>query len=92
MEWYDRHNTKCEVAESVGVCFDYKKIWEYCSQDAHKAPYGSLKPEKQALVRDSAKERVLSYALIISSSANYVKIKEDLFNDYTKGMDNYPQT
>jgi hypothetical protein len=41
MEWYERHNTKCEVAESVGVSFDFEKIWEYCAQEAHKAPYAS---------------------------------------------------
>ena len=35
---------------------------------------------------------MLSYALIISSSAKHVKIKEDLSDDYTKGTDNYPQT
>ncbi len=28
-EWYDRFNTKVEVAKSVGVSFDFKKIWEY---------------------------------------------------------------
>ena len=92
IEWYDRHNTKCEVAESVGVCFDFERIWEYCAQDAHKAPYTTLAPDDQAVVRDSAKERVLSYALLISSSAKHTKIKEDLSDDYTKGTDNYPQT
>ncbi len=27
-EWYDCFNTKVEVAESVGVSFDFEKIWE----------------------------------------------------------------
>ena len=91
MEWYERHNTKCEVAESVGVSFDFEKIWEYCAQEAHKAPYASLRSDQQALVKDNAKERVLSYALLISSSGKHTKIKEDLSDDYTKGTDNYPQ-
>ncbi len=36
-EWYERFNTKVEVAESVGVSFDFKMIWEYCAIEAHKA-------------------------------------------------------
>ena len=27
-KWYDQFNTKVEVAESVGVSFDFEKIWE----------------------------------------------------------------
>ena len=34
---YDWFNTKVEVAKSVGVNFDFKKIWEYCAQEVHKA-------------------------------------------------------
>ena len=40
-EWYDRFNTKVEVAESVGVGFEFEKIWENCAQDLHKAPYAT---------------------------------------------------
>jgi hypothetical protein len=36
-KWYDQFNTKVEVAESVGVSFNFEKIWEYCAMEAHKA-------------------------------------------------------
>ena len=91
-EWYDRFNTKVEVAESVGVSFHFEKIWEYCAQEAHKATYILLKPDEQAAVRASAKERFLSFALIKTSNSKHDKIKDDLLDDYTKGSDNYPQT
>jgi hypothetical protein len=58
-KWYDRFNTKVEVVKSVGVSFDFKKIWEYCALEAHKAAYTSLKPDKQEAVRVSAWERFL---------------------------------
>ena len=91
-EWYDRFNTKVEVAESVGVSFDFEKIWEYCAQEAHKATYSLLQPDEQeAAVRASAKERFLSFALIKTSNSKHDKIKDDLSDDYTKGSDNYPQ-
>ena len=69
--WYDQFNTKVEVAESVGVNFNFKKIWEYCVQEVHKAAYTytSLQPDKQEAVRLSARERFLSYALIKMSNS-----------------------
>ncbi len=63
-KWYERFNTKVEVAESVGVSFDFKTIWEYCAIEAHKATYTSLRSDKQEAVRVSARERFLLYALI----------------------------
>ena len=87
-EWYDCFNTKVEVAESVGVSFDFEKIWEYCALEAHKAAYTLLRPDKQEAVRVSARERFLSYALIKTSNSKHNKIKYDLSDDYTKGSDN----
>jgi hypothetical protein len=46
-EWYDWFNTKAEVAESVGVSFDFETIWKYCAMEAHKATYTSLRSEEQ---------------------------------------------
>ncbi len=91
-EWYYCFNTKVKVAKSVGVSFNFKKIWEYCALEAHKAAYTSLRPDKQEAVRVSARERFLSYALIKMSNSKHDKIKDDLSDDYTKGNDNYPQT
>jgi hypothetical protein len=91
IEYNERLNTKIDVAESVGVSFDFERIWEYCAQETHKQPYSSLTADQQALARSEAKERVLSYALIVSSSNQHKKIKEDLSNDFTKGEDYYPR-
>ena len=90
-EWYERHNTKCEVAKLVGVSINIEKIWESCVQDTHKQPYSSLTPDQQALARSKAKECVILYALINSSNIQHKTIREDLSVDYTKGMDNYPR-
>jgi hypothetical protein len=91
-EWYDWFNTKVEVAESVGVSFDFEKIWEYCALEAHKAAYTLLQPDEQEAVRVSARERSLLYAPIKTSNSKHDKIKDDLSDDYTKGSDNYTQT
>ncbi len=81
-----------EVAKSVGVSFNFEKIWEYCALEAHKAAYTLLKPDEQEAIKVSAWERFLSYALIKTSNSKHDKIKDDLSDDYTKGSDNYPQT
>ncbi len=91
-KWYDCFNTKVEVAELVGVSFDFKKIREYCALETHKAAYTSLKPDEQEAVRISAWERFLSYALIKTSISKHNKIKDDLLDDYIEGSNNYPQT
>jgi hypothetical protein len=91
-KWYDHFNTKVEVAESVGVSFNFEKIWEYCALEVHKAANTLLKPDEQEAVRVSAPERFVLYALIKTSNSKHNKIKDDLLDDYTKGSDNYPQT
>ena len=52
-EWYERFNTKVEVAKSVGVSFNFETIWEYCAMEAHKATYTLLRSDKQEAVRVS---------------------------------------
>ncbi len=73
-EWYDRFNTKVDVAESVGVSFNFEKIWEYCALEVHKAAYTSLQPDKQEAVRVSARERFSLYALIKMSNSKHDEI------------------
>jgi hypothetical protein len=86
-EWYDWFNTKVEVAKSVGVSFDFKKIWEYCAMEAHKAAYTLLRPDKQEAVRVSAREKFLLYALMKTSNSKHDKIKDDFSDDHTlKGV------
>ncbi len=39
-EWYERFNTKVEVAESVGCVFANDKTLTYCSELEYKRSYG----------------------------------------------------
>ncbi len=79
-----------EVAEIVGVSFNFETIWEYCAMEAHKAAYTLLRSDEQKAVRISARERFLLYALIKISNSKHNRIKDDLSDDYTKGSENYP--
>ncbi len=85
-KWYDWFNTKLEVAKSVGVSFDFNKIWEYCAMEAHKAAYTSLRSDKQEAVRVSARERFLSYALIKRATPSTTRSRTTCWMTTLKGV------
>jgi hypothetical protein len=54
IEWYERFNTKVEVAESVGCVFGHDKILDYCVELEFKAPYQGLSTTEQLVVEIQA--------------------------------------
>ena len=91
-EWYERFNTKVEVAESVGCKFACDKTLDYCAELQYKMSYARLGPAEQAAVDILARDRFIAFGLLKTSSNSHDKIKSDLSDDYTKGSDNYPIT
>ena len=72
-QWYERFNTRYEVAKLVGVQFDQcEALWEYCA--GLRGPgvtYSSLFAVDQSKVRESAKERYLAYLFIQNSGSQH---------------------
>ncbi len=91
-EWYERFNTKVEVAELVGCVFGHDKILDYCAELEFKAPYQGLSTTEQTVVETQARERFMAYGLLKTNSNSHDKIKSDLMDDFMKGSDNYPTT
>jgi hypothetical protein len=91
-EWYERFNTKVEVAESVGCVFGQDKILDYCAEMEFKSPYNGLSTAEQAEVEIQAREQFMVYGLLKTSSNSHDKVKSDLSDDFTKGSNNYPTT
>jgi hypothetical protein len=91
-EWYERFNTKVEVAESVGCVFASDKMLTYCSGLEYKLPYSQLTNANKIVVTNLARDRFISYGMLTMSSNTHDKIKSDLSDDFTKGRDNYPTT
>jgi hypothetical protein len=89
-EWYERFNTKAEVAELVGCVFG--KILDYCAELEFKAPYQGLSTAEQTVVEIQARERFMANGLLKTSSNSHNKIKSDLLDDFTKASNNYPTT
>jgi hypothetical protein len=67
--WYEKFNTRVDVAESVGVQFDnFTCLWEYCCTARGWNEYDTLTPSEQATIKSDSKERLLAYLLVINSS------------------------
>ncbi len=49
-EWYERFNTKVQIAELVGCVFGHNKILDYCAELKFKAPYQGLYTTEQIVV------------------------------------------
>ena len=68
-QWYEKLNTRVDVAESVGAQFDnFLCLWEYCCQVRGWNEYATLAVNKQATIRSDSKERVLAYCLWSSAA------------------------
>ena len=90
-QWYERFNTRYDVARLVGVEFGHKILWEYCAQATHSRGYDSLTLAEQTAIRQSAEERYLVYLFLVNSGAQHDLLRKELQNDFTKGSDKYPK-
>jgi hypothetical protein len=74
-KWYERFNTKVEVAELVGCVFGHDKILDYCAELKFMAPYQGLSTTEHTVVEIQARERFMVYRLLKTSSNSHDKIK-----------------
>jgi hypothetical protein len=54
IEWYERLDTKVEVAELVGCVFGQDKIINYCAELEFKSPYKGLFSAEKTVVEIQA--------------------------------------
>jgi hypothetical protein len=73
------------------VEFGHKVLWEYCAQSAHSKSYDLLGTTKQAIMRQVAEEQYLAYLFLVNSSAQHELLWKELWNNFTKGSDKYPE-
>ena len=78
-QWYERFNTKCELAKSVGMQFDsIKVLWEYCVgllNNNAGTSFSSLTADDQSIAKANAEEHLLAYHFIQNSSAKMDSLK-----------------
>jgi hypothetical protein len=90
-QWYEKFNTKVDVANAIGVTRRHKVLLDYVAQELHSQDCATLSDADQEAVGKEAEERYLSYVLMRQSGKQHDKLREDLQNDFTKGNDRYPK-
>jgi hypothetical protein len=94
-QWYEKLNTRVDVAESVGVEFtNFTSLWAYCCDARGLGDYATLTPDEILQIQIDSKERLLGYLLIANSSstANHESIKNNLLEAFIAKRDEYPTT
>jgi len=90
-QWYERFNTKVDVANAIGVTRQHKVLLEWVSQETHNQAFDTLTPQQKETVRADAEERYLAYAFLRQSGKQHTTLRVDLQNDFTTGDNRYPR-
>ena len=91
-QYYEKFNTKCDVAKAVGVTKVHRACMEHTAMDVYKNKFEELDENEKADVVEKSEERYLTYLFITHSSSVNDRLKNSLRDDYAKGQDNYPKT
>ena len=94
-QWYEKLNTRVDVAESVGVEFgNFTSLWSYCCDARGWGDYSTLSDADRAMIRNDSKERLLAYLIIANSSntSNHESVKNNLLEAFIAKRDEYPAT
>jgi hypothetical protein len=92
-DWYDKFNTRINVAVSVGMSFQHTAILEYALKrepNISAASYEDLDDSDKESIQKASVERLLAYIFISQSKES--RVKDSLQQDYSKGIDMYPAT
>jgi len=90
-QWYEKFNTRIDVAEAIGVTRNHKALLEYVAKDVHKKKFADLGAAIQEAVRVDAEERYRAYVFLRQSGAQHANLRTVLQNDFTTGDDHYPK-
>ena len=59
-QWYERFNTKINVADAIGVTRQHKVLLEYVAMELHTKAFTALTTTEQQTIQKDAEERYLS--------------------------------
>ena len=67
--YYNRFNTRVDVAEHIGASFDDPVLWYWKSQELYSTDYELLLDTvKEAKVKEDVKPAILAYLFFINSN------------------------
>ena len=89
VQWYERFNTRVDVAKSVGVTFEgYETLWDYCAGIMKTgATFSTLTSNEKTECKRMAEDRYLAYIFVQNSGNQHETLCRELQNDFTNGSD-----
>ena len=94
MEFYDRHVTRSEVDQSIGIQRIEPWLLDYMKNRRPKLKrkvFEDLDPDVQIEIVEETEEAFQTFAMLVQASKVHDKLKEDLQNFYATGDDKYPK-
>ena len=90
-QWYERFNTRVDVANAIGVSFLHPALLTYqAGQDHDGSEYDALTDAEKETIKTKVTERFLGYIMLRQSSKKHNELKSDLQNGFTTGDNKYP--
>ncbi len=91
-QYYERFNTKVDVATAVGVTREHQVLLQYETEEVYgkEERFDSLTEGEQDKIRAAAVERYLTYVFLRQSNKLNDYMKTLLQDDFTKGQNTYP--
>ena len=89
-QWYERFNTKVDIASAIGSTIQHKVLIEYISQESN-IKYDDISTEEQEDFKRDDEEIYLSYVFLRKSGKQHNLLKTDLQNNFTTGDERMPK-
>ena len=90
-QWYERFNTRVDVANAIGISFVHPALLKYqAGQDHDGSEYDALTHAQKETIKAKVTERFLAYIMLRQSSKKHNELKSDLQNGFTTGDSRYP--
>lgn len=89
--YYDRFNTRCDVADAIGLNLgDHLILHEWVTQEDHPGDdFEYLTDVQQLAVRKKSKDNYLAYMMVQQSNSSSAKLRSILSDAYALGDDKY---
>jgi len=93
-QWYERFNMRVDVAESIGVSFEFKGLLDHQTKEDHTPhmTFESLDEFEKESIRTKVRETFLTYVMLRNSGKQHGALRQDLQNTFTTGDNRYPDT
>ena len=87
VQWYEKFNTRSDVANAIRVTRQHKVILEHVDQGKNSNCFWNITWDEKSIVRVDAEEQYFTYVLLQKIGGQHVKLNSDIHSNYNTGDD-----